>query len=68
MQVTNRRSLLRDHASELRLGGRENRRAKIINGMEKKEMIAKARALELSEVLPVFWGPARGILYAAQPT
>ena len=31
-------------------------------------MIAKARALELSEVLPVFWGPARGILYAAQPT
>ena len=29
------KSLLRDPGSELRLGGRENRRAKIINGMEK---------------------------------
>ena len=30
-------SLLCDPGSELRLGGRENRRAKIINGMEKKQ-------------------------------
>ena len=30
------KSLLCDPGSELRLGGRENRRAKIINGMEKK--------------------------------
>ena len=43
MQGTNRsgqggeKSLLCDPGSELRLGGRENRRAKTINGMEKKK-------------------------------
>ena len=31
-----KKSLLCDPGSELRLGGRENRRAKIINGMKKK--------------------------------
>ena len=31
------KSLLCDSGSELRLGGRENRRAKIINGMEKNK-------------------------------
>ena len=32
--VGGEKSLLCDHGSELRLGGRENRSAKIINGME----------------------------------
>ena len=57
MQGTNRtwvggeKSLLCDPGSELRLGGRENRRATIINRMEKnwkkttKKMIALALAL-----------------------
>ena len=31
------KSLLCDPGSQLRLGGREDRRAKIINGMEKKK-------------------------------
>ena len=31
------KSLLCDPGSELRLGGRDNRRAKIINGMKKKK-------------------------------
>ena len=35
------KSLLCDPGSELRLGGRQNRRAKIVNGMEKKKQVNK---------------------------
>ena len=37
------KSLLRDPGSELRLGGRENRRAKIMNGTGKKKEKGKRR-------------------------
>ena len=37
------KSLLRDPGSELRLGGRENRRAKVTNGMGEKERKKKKK-------------------------
>ena len=40
------KSLLCDPGSELRLGGRENRRAKIINGMEQKKKPSAVRSID----------------------
>ena len=47
-----------DPGSELRLGGREKRRAKIINGMEKKKGEKKGSgivAADITEALPLFF-------------